>query len=106
MDYNALGTRIRQERIKQNLTQEKLAELCGLSDSYIGIVERAEKHITVDTLVKIATALGVGADYLLCDSMKNLHNSKLDSLIRGLSPDEENMVLDILNVVLTHSRKK
>lgn len=37
MDYIALGQRIRQERLKLNLTQEKLAEDVGLSTTYYSI---------------------------------------------------------------------
>ena len=40
MDYIALGQRIREERLKLNLTQEKLAEDVGVSTTYIGQIER------------------------------------------------------------------
>ena len=36
MDYHALGKRIREERLRLNLTQEKLAEEVGVSTAYIG----------------------------------------------------------------------
>ena len=41
MDYHALGKRIREERLRLNLTQEKLAEEVGVSTAYIGQIERA-----------------------------------------------------------------
>ena len=40
MDYQALGKRIREERLKLHLTQEKLAEDIGVSNTYIGLIER------------------------------------------------------------------
>lgn len=40
MDYHALGKRIREERLRLNLTQEKLAEEVGVSTAYIGQIER------------------------------------------------------------------
>ena len=41
---------------KTNLTQEQLGEAASLNSKYIGEVERAEKTISVDALMRIATA--------------------------------------------------
>jgi transcriptional regulator with XRE-family HTH domain len=41
------------------LSQEKLAEKADLTRNYIGQIERAEKRIHLETLAKIAKALGV-----------------------------------------------
>ena len=54
--------RIRKERM---LSQEKLAELAGLHRTYIGMLERAEKNITLINIEKIATAFGVDISELL-----------------------------------------
>ena len=55
----ALGKAIRQYRKKANMTQEQLGEVSNLNPKYIGEVERTEKTISVDALVRIATALKV-----------------------------------------------
>ena len=54
-----LGEAIRAERIKSGLSQEQLAEKADLSRNYIGNAERAEYKITVETLARIARALGL-----------------------------------------------
>jgi transcriptional regulator with XRE-family HTH domain len=41
------------------MSQEKLAEKADLHHNYIGELERGEKAASIDTLVKIAKALGV-----------------------------------------------
>ncbi len=46
MDYKLLGGRIREIRLKYKLTQEKLAEKVGVTDSYIGFIERGERSKT------------------------------------------------------------
>jgi transcriptional regulator with XRE-family HTH domain len=51
------GNRVREERLKLNLSQEKLAERAGLHRTYIGMIERAEKNITLENIEKIAKAL-------------------------------------------------
>lgn len=44
---------------KINFSQEKLAEYVGLHRNYIGYIERAEKHVTIENLQKIAKALDI-----------------------------------------------
>lgn len=55
----AFGKRVQEERLKQNLSQEKLAEKAGLHRTYIGMIERAEKNLTLENIEKIATALDI-----------------------------------------------
>lgn len=51
------GTAIRKARIKAGLSQEKLAERANLHRTYIGMIERAEKNITLINIEKICKAL-------------------------------------------------
>ncbi|MCK4781386.1 helix-turn-helix transcriptional regulator [Candidatus Parcubacteria bacterium] len=53
------GEKVRDERIRQNLSQEKLAEKAGVHRTYIGMIERAEKNITLENIEKVAKALGL-----------------------------------------------
>ena len=54
-----IGQRVRNYRIKQNLSQEKLAEMSGFHPTYIGQVERGEKNATIESIARIASALGI-----------------------------------------------
>ena len=60
-----LGKKIRELRQKKNLSQEELADLSGFHRTYIGMVERAEKNITLKNLEKLADALGIDIKELL-----------------------------------------
>ncbi|MEK7095648.1 MAG: helix-turn-helix transcriptional regulator [Patescibacteria group bacterium] len=53
------GRRVREERLSLGLSQEKLAERAKVHRTYIGMIERAEKNITLTNMEKIARALGV-----------------------------------------------
>ncbi len=57
--YQTVGKRIRFFREEDGLTQAELAEKTGLSDNFIGLIERGIKHPTLETLNKIAEALEV-----------------------------------------------
>lgn len=55
----AFGQRVQELRKARNLSQEKLAELAGVHRTYIGMIERAEKNITLCNIERIANALKV-----------------------------------------------
>lgn len=54
-----IGKNISKYRKLKGLTQEKLAEHCGLHRTYIGAVERGERNISIDNIERIANALEV-----------------------------------------------
>lgn len=62
------GERVRAKRLKQRLSQEELAVKAGVHRTYIGMIERAEKNITLKTIAKIASAL----DLRLSDLFRNM----------------------------------
>jgi len=53
------GTAVRKERLRQKLSQEELAAKTGVHRTYIGMIERAEKNITLENIEKIAKALNL-----------------------------------------------
>ena len=54
-----IGDAIRLHRKKADLTQEKLAEAVNLNPKYIGEVERGEKIISIEALLRIAKTVKV-----------------------------------------------
>jgi transcriptional regulator with XRE-family HTH domain len=69
LDYKAIGKRIKIARIKADLTQERLAEIVGVSPTHFSNIETGTTHVSLSTIVKIANALSVTADDVLCDSV-------------------------------------
>ena len=59
------GQRVRQEREKQGLSQEELANKAKVHRTYIGMIERAEKNITLANIEKLANALNIPINKLL-----------------------------------------
>jgi len=54
-----VGQRIRELRLKQNLSQEKLALKAGVDRTYLAGVESGKRNATITSIDKIVTALGV-----------------------------------------------
>lgn len=63
-----LGTNIRRFRKHRDLSQEALAQKCGLDRTYVGGIERGERNVSIDNIGKIADALDVPIFQLLQES--------------------------------------
>ena len=63
-----LAANVRRLRESQHISQEQLGSQAGLHRTYPGAVERAERNITLSTLVKLADALHVEPITLLLSS--------------------------------------
>jgi transcriptional regulator with XRE-family HTH domain len=53
------GKKVRAERDKLRFSQEELASRAGVHRTYIGMIERAEKNITLENIEKVAKALNL-----------------------------------------------
>ncbi|MBK5215833.1 MAG: helix-turn-helix transcriptional regulator [Candidatus Pacebacteria bacterium] len=59
------GKKVREERMEKGISQERLGELAKVHRTYIGMIERAEKNITLTNMGKIAKALGKKVNELI-----------------------------------------
>lgn len=59
------GNKVRELRKKKGISQEELAHKADLHRTYIGMIERAEKNITLINIEKLAKALDTNASELL-----------------------------------------
>lgn len=104
-----VGQRIKQCRRNKNLTQEKLAEMIGVSPHYIYEIERGLKTMSIQTLSKITIHLNVSADYLLfgneqSDNTVTSQNApdSLDNLIHDLTVSQRENIAQILSFLLPY----
>ena len=105
MDYHALGKRIREERLRLNLTQEKLAEEVGVSTAYIGQIGRGERSLTLDKLVKVVNRLGVTIDFLLADYVIATDDTSINLLIQLMhdrTAEEKTLAINLLKVLFAN----
>lgn len=56
---------VRRRRLELGLSQEELAERSGVHRTYVGMLERSEKNVTIYNIERIALALGVEPAFLL-----------------------------------------
>lgn len=72
----AFGDRVRELRKERGLSQEELSFKADLHRTYIGMIERAEKNITLTNIEKISKALDVLPQELLINNDDQNQNAK------------------------------
>ena len=65
------GDRVRELRKEKDISQEELAHRADLHRTYIGMIERAEKNLTLLNIERIAIALEVKISELFKDLEEN-----------------------------------
>lgn len=96
-NYKLIGQRIKVQREKRNMTQERLSEQSGFSPTHISNLENGWTKPSVSSLVRIANALSVSADTLLCDSLirsEPVFDAQLMGELSDCTPWESGVILD------------
>ncbi len=96
------GRRIRNYRIQQHMSQEVLAEKCGLHPTYIGQLERGEKNATLESIEKIAGGLSISLSRLFenIGSENDSENIPLEAyrILQERSENEQKKLSQILQL--------
>lgn len=101
IDYVKIGSKIKQKRTQLGYSQEYLAELCGISASYIGHIERGTKKMSISIAVSIAHVLHLSLDYLFLDSSDNQENILLSvsSMLKQGSKEQADILLKTIKIL-------
>ncbi len=106
--YKLMGSKMRIERKKLGLTQEELAEKAGITANFLGHIERGTKKARLDTIERLANALGIPVGNLFSEvkyqpKKEDLLTKKLVAAVRDKEPRDKKLVLKLAKLVL---RKK
>lgn len=116
-----IGLRIRNEREKLGLSRERFAEIVGLSSYYIGQIERGDRNMSLDSLIKISTSLNISIDYILkgythymenilaLEAIEENYKEELDeeikeilNLLSGISKESIKLIKDMIKLMLPY----
>lgn len=84
IDYAKLGLRIKELRIKKELTQDNLAELVGCNTSHISNIENNHTKVSLNVLLSIANTLNTSIDYLLANQYDNSQLALDNEILRAI----------------------
>lgn len=102
---NNLGARIKRERQSRGITQEYLAEKADISLNFMSLIENG-RNMSVETLIKIAMALGVSVDYLLSDTVDLKTDVIEEQILLNVSGLSNNEKLFFLNMIKQYKELK
>jgi transcriptional regulator with XRE-family HTH domain len=103
MNRVAFGKRLNAIRREQQVSSEKLSELCGINAVFVRQIESASRLPSLPVFVRLCNELRVLPNYLLTDSL--LWNNEdeivaLDKKLRALTPREFSAVMGTINTLI------
>lgn len=104
IDYRAIGNRIRAYRRERKLSQEFLSELADVTPAHFSHIERGNTKPSLPTLLRIANALGVSLDDLVCDNLEKSSHVRVRD-VGGLLEDCSAQELKALAEILAAAKK-
>lgn len=102
IDYNKLGTKIKQLRQEKGLTQDNLAELVGCNTSHISNIENSYTKLSLNALLAIANSLHTSVDYLLSNQYENKSlalDNEIARAVAGLDMENKERLLRIIHAL-------
>lgn len=105
---NTLSTRLKEERVKKGLSQQKLAELSETHYSNIGRYERGDAKPSAELLNKISQVLEISPDYLINGTLENKAESSITDQellnqfkkVEKFSDEKKKLVKEFLNAFI------
>jgi transcriptional regulator with XRE-family HTH domain len=109
LNYKDIGFRIKEERLRQKITQERLAEMATLSMTHMSHIETGNTKLSLPALHKIAWALGVTMDEFACDSVaqaKPIYEGEIFREIKDCDETEIRVITDMIKTLKESLRKR
>ena len=93
-----IGFRIMQLRLDRGYFRERLAELANISSKFLFEIERNEKGFSANTLVNLANALDVSADYIMTGRGNTKFDEGIAATLEKFEPSVLEKVEDLLEL--------
>ncbi len=97
-----LGEIFKEYRIKNKLTQEKIAEKLGISVKYISRIENGTGGVKVETLVNYMNILGISPNVIFEKLITNENlkaQMKLSKKASGLTNEKINFIISVIDLL-------
>ena len=99
----AIGGRIRKVREHQHYTREQIAEKADISAQFLADIENGYKSMTAATIISLANALHISADYILLGTEPNNNTETMDeiqSLLFAIPKDKRTHATELVRVLM------
>ena len=102
-----IGKRIKEQRERLGLTQDKFAEKLGVTTNYISTIERGASFPRCEKLIAILNGLETNADAIFCDVLEHSAQYQANALydeLQSLPPAEQKRILDLLALMVKQAK--
>lgn len=102
LDYNVIGSRIKQARLAKNYTQEELAEKIDISVAFLSRVERGSSHVNLKRLNQLCGLLDVSEAYLLTGASSESENyldKEFADLLKSCTPEKQRLIYNVAKTI-------
>jgi transcriptional regulator with XRE-family HTH domain len=109
IDYLDIGERIRTERLKQKISQEKLAEMVDVGTTHISHIETGNTKLSIRVFIAIINALNLSSDELLrnhINKAKHIFEGELADVLQDCSDEETRIITDTAKALKISLRRK
>lgn len=97
-DLLLFGERLRSRRNSLGMTQEYVANQIDISLRFYQMIERGEKNVSVDTLIRLSKALSISADYLLFGAPSESFGNPITEIYERLTSEQREDATNILRL--------
>jgi len=108
IDYLDIGNRIRAERTRQNISQEKLAEMVGVGTTHISHIETGNTIPSIKSFIAIINALNISSDELLRNHIykaKHVLEGELAEAVKDCNDNETRIIADTVITLAASLRR-
>ena len=102
LDYNVIGSRIKQARLEKNMTQEELADSIDVSVAFLSRVERGNSHVNLKRLSQLCNVLGISEGFLLngaSSTSEHYLDKEFTQLIKSVSPEKQKLIYNVAKTI-------
>ena len=102
IDYKVIGKRVKEARMKANMTQQTLGEMIDASTVYLSRIERGQTHVNLKRLMQISIALKVPIQYIIAGATEESEiylNREFQELLSECTPDKQRLIYNIAKIV-------
>ena len=103
VDLGEIGKRIQGRRKQMGLTQEQLADKMDVSIQMVSNLERGNKSIRIENLIKLSEILNISTDYILTGKETAEDMQVLTEQMASLSQKERKMMKLLMDFCLSEN---
>lgn len=105
VDLVEIGKRIQGRRKQMGLTQEQLADKMDVSIQMVSNLERGNKSIRIENLIKLSEILNISTDYILTGKETAEDMQALTEQMASLSQKERKMMKLLMDFCLSENEE-